>query len=52
MNNAISSGKPIIVVVGDAEQALQRLGDWRAIQAAADVTIHHLPLSGNALVDA
>ena len=52
MNTSISSGKPIIVVVGDAEQALQRLGDWRAIQAAADVTIHHLPLSGNALVGA
>ena len=52
MNTSISSGKPIIVVVGDAEQALQRLGDWRAIQAAADVTIHYLPLSGNALVGA
>ena len=52
MNSSISSGKPIIVVVGDAEQALQRLGDWRAIRTAADVTIHHLPLSGNALVDA
>lgn len=52
MSNFVSSGKPVIVVVGDAEQALQRLGDWRAIKAAADVTIHHLALSGKALVDA
>ena len=52
MNSSAHSGKPVIVVVGDAEQALQRLGDWSAIKAAADVTIHHLPLSGNALVDA
>ena len=52
MSNCVSSGKPVIVVVGDAEQALQRLGDWRAIKAAADVTIHHLALSGEALVDA
>ena len=52
MNSSVNSGKPVIVVVGDAEQALQRLGDWSAIKAAADVTIHHLPLSGNALVDA
>ena len=52
MSNSISSGKPVIVVVGDAEQALRRIGDWHAIEAAADVTIHHLPLSGQALVDA
>ena len=52
MSDSISSGKPIIVVVGDAEQALRRIGDWHAIEAAADVTIHHLPLSGKALVDA
>lgn len=44
--------RPKIVVVGDAEQALRRLGDWRAIEAQADVTIHHLPLSGKALVSA
>ena len=52
MNNSVSPGKPVIAMVGDAEQALHRLGDWRAIQAVADVAIHHLPLSGNALVDA
>lgn len=46
------SGRPKIVIVGDAEQALRRLGDWRAIDAQADVTVHHTPLSGNALVSA
>jgi len=44
--------RPTIVVVGDAEQGLRRLGDWRAIDAQADVTIHHLPLHGEALVQA
>ena len=44
--------RPTIVVVGDAEQALRRLGDWRAIEASANVTIHHLPLHGEALVRA
>ena len=52
LNSVVSTTKPTIVVVGDAEQALQRLGDWRAIKAMADVTIHHQPLNGQALVDA
>ena len=52
VNSVTSTTRPAIVVVGDAEQALQRLGDWRAIKALADVTIHHRPLNGQALVDA
>lgn len=44
--------RPRITIVGDAEQALRRLGDWRAIDAQADVTVHHLPLRGEALVSA
>lgn len=52
MNSSIHPKRPTIVVVGDAEQALQRLGDWSAINGLADVTIHHLPLQGKALVDA
>ncbi|UUZ74826.1 NAD(P)-binding domain-containing protein [Polaromonas sp. P1(28)-13] len=44
--------RPKIVIVGDAEQALRRLGDWRAIDAQADVIVHHLPLHGEALVNA
>ncbi len=46
------TGRPRIVVLGDAEQALRRLGDWRAIDAQADVVVHHLPLHGPALVSA
>ena len=44
--------RPNIAVVGDAEQALRRLGNWQAIDAQADVAVHHLPLQGKALVAA
>ena len=44
--------RPRIAIVGDAEQALRRLGDWRRIDAHADVTVHPLPLQGKALVNA
>ena len=52
VNRSVAAGKPTIVVVGDAEQALQRLGDWSAIQALANVAFHHAPLGGDALQDA
>ncbi|MDO8251207.1 MAG: D-2-hydroxyacid dehydrogenase family protein [Rhodoferax sp.] len=52
MSTPAPASRPKIVVLGDAEQALRRLGDWRAIDARADVTIHHLPLRGEALVRA
>ena len=51
-NPAAPGARPVIVVVGDAEQALQRLVDWAPIQALADVTLHHQSLSGEALVEA
>lgn len=38
--------RPNIVVVGDAA------GDWRAIEAQADIAIDHLQLRGEALVHA
>ena len=44
--------RPNITIVGDAEQALRRLGNWQAIDAQADVLVHHLPLQGDALVAA
>ncbi len=44
--------RPKIVILGDLEQALRRLGNWQAIDAQADVTVHHLPLQGAALVAA
>lgn len=49
---APAHARPKIVIVGDAEQALRRLGDWRKIDAQADVTVHHLPLRGAALINA
>lgn len=42
----------LIVVLDDFEQALQRLADWSAITARAQVRVHHTPLRGSALVDA
>jgi phosphoglycerate dehydrogenase-like enzyme len=44
--------RPKIVILGDLEQGLRRLGNWQAIDAAADVTVHHQPLQGDALVNA
>ena len=52
MKDSMLNTRPNIVVVGDAEQALGRLVDWAPIEALADVTLHHQPLSGQALVDA
>lgn len=52
VNPAAPGTRPVIAVVGDAEQALQRLVDWAPIQALADVTLHHQPLAGEALVEA
>ena len=47
-----SPARPNITIVGDAEQALRRLGNWQSIDAQADVVVHHLPLQGEALVAA
>jgi len=54
MNATVSTSgtRPNIVVVGDAEQALQRLVDWVALRVLADITLHHQPLAGQALVEA
>jgi phosphoglycerate dehydrogenase-like enzyme len=48
----IETKRPRIVVLGDAEQALRRLGQWQAIDAVADVVVHHHPVRGAALIDA
>jgi phosphoglycerate dehydrogenase-like enzyme len=44
--------KPHIVVLGDTEQALRRLGDWKAMDQAARVTAYNQPLHGAALLEA
>jgi len=43
------SVRPKIVVLDDYEKAMRRLGDWSAIEAKADVTIHEARLRGEAL---
>ncbi len=52
MSTQPTASRPQIVIVGDAEQALRRLGDWRTIDGQAEVTVHHLPLRGEALLNA
>ena len=44
--------KAHIVVLGDTEQALRRLGDWKAIDQAAHVSVYSQPLQGAALLQA
>jgi len=48
----MSTARPHIVVLDDSERAMRRLADWQAIDAQAQVTIHHDPLGGAALIDA
>ena len=48
----MSPSRPLIVVLDDSERALKRLADWSAIEAHAEVRVHHEPLLGDALVDA
>ncbi len=44
--------RPNIAILGDAEQALRRLGNWQTIDAQANVAVHPWPLQGDALVAA
>lgn len=52
LTRLIDSPCPRIVVLGDAEQALRRLGQWQSIDAMADVVVHHQPLRGETLTAA
>ena len=44
--------RPQVVVLGDWERSLERLADWAAVRARADVRFHHAPLAGAALLEA
>lgn len=44
--------RPLIVVLDDYEQLLLKSGDWPAVQALADVQVHHERLRGAALLEA
>ena len=48
----MSVRQPRIVVLDDSERAMRRLADWSAIDARAEVSVHHEPLAGDALVEA
>ena len=41
-----------ITILGDYEQALSRLADWRRVQTQATLTVHSQPLAGAALIAA
>jgi len=46
------SARPKVVVLDDYEQSLRRTADWSAVDARADVRVHHERLRGAALLDA
>jgi phosphoglycerate dehydrogenase-like enzyme len=46
------SARPKIVVLDDYEQSLRKTADWSAVDARAEVTVHHERLKGSALLDA
>ncbi|MCU0896106.1 MAG: D-2-hydroxyacid dehydrogenase family protein, partial [Burkholderiales bacterium] len=46
------SARPQVVVLDDYEQAMRRLADWSAVDARADVAIHHEKLTGETLLAA
>jgi phosphoglycerate dehydrogenase-like enzyme len=46
------SARPQVVVLDDYERSLRRTADWSAIDARADVKVHHERLRGPALLDA
>ena len=46
------SARPKVVVLDDYEQSLRKTADWSAVDARADVQVHHERLRGAALLDA
>jgi len=44
--------RPLVVLLDDYEHAARRLADWSAVEALADLHIHHAPLRGDALREA
>jgi phosphoglycerate dehydrogenase-like enzyme len=46
------SARPKVVVLDDYEQSIRRTADWSAVDARADVKVHHERLRGAGLLDA
>ena len=46
------SARPQVVILDDYERSLRRTADWSAVEARADVKVHHERLRGPALMEA
>jgi phosphoglycerate dehydrogenase-like enzyme len=46
------SARPKVVILDDYERSLRRTADWSAVDARADVEVHHERLRGPALMEA
>jgi phosphoglycerate dehydrogenase-like enzyme len=46
------SARPKVVILDDYERSIRRTADWSAVDARADVKVHHERLKGAALLDA
>jgi phosphoglycerate dehydrogenase-like enzyme len=46
------SARPKVVILDDYERSLRRTADWSAVDARAEVEVHHERLRGPALMDA
>ena len=46
------SARPKVVILDDYERSLRRTADWSAVDARAEVRVHHEPLRGAALLGA
>ncbi len=44
--------RPLVVALDDYEHSLRALADWSAVEARAELRVHHAPLHGEALLDA
>lgn len=44
--------RPLVVLLDDYEHAARRLTDWSAVEALADLRVHHEPLRSDALREA
>ncbi|MCZ2498902.1 D-2-hydroxyacid dehydrogenase family protein [Xylophilus sp. Kf1] len=44
--------RPLVVLLDDYEHAARRLADWSAVEALADLRVHHAPMRSDALREA
>ena len=44
--------RQLVVALDDYEHALRQVADWRAVESRAELRVHHVPLAGEALLEA